>query len=310
MKTFHTLSVFLFFLLPISAMASGQARTNGSAAASSSASGSTQPQKQTAVSSGLLYPPVSADYVGGTIPGMPLHKWRSFPFGTMHLGVYQFRTSGKLALGPRNIYFLFRAGSVSPIEGRIQVHRCAKLPGNATPSAIYLCHRFDPPSAETPNRKQWYLMQVAYKGINGLSRGRKPSGSQASAQGNYITAATAMLTALLGTTTKSNVQLKYAGGMLAAGVLGYYFLVTKPGLSENYLAIFSGRKVKGCDPTKKADVKNMQNCAQIAFVPGRLAMFRIPNSHNYFNISMILTAETGLEFVSQTAEIGAASGGG
>jgi hypothetical protein len=38
------------------------------------------------------------------------------------------------------------------------------------------------------------------------------------------------------------------------------------------------------------------------FKKGDLLMFRIPNAHDYYNISMTLSGETGLTFVSETAE--------
>jgi hypothetical protein len=59
---------------------------------------------------------------------------------------------------------------------------------------------------------------------------------------------------------------------------------------------------KSIDLTGAATVALPPTKSDELFKKGGLLMFRIPNSHNYYNISMTLSAGTGLTFVSETAE--------
>jgi hypothetical protein len=59
---------------------------------------------------------------------------------------------------------------------------------------------------------------------------------------------------------------------------------------------------KSIDLTGTAAVAPPPGKSDELFKKGGLIMFRIPNHHDYYNISMTLSAGTGLTFVSETAE--------
>lgn len=59
---------------------------------------------------------------------------------------------------------------------------------------------------------------------------------------------------------------------------------------------------KSVDLTGTATLTPPPSKSDELFKKGDLLMFRIPNHHDYYNISMTLSGETGLTFVSETAE--------
>ena len=61
-------------------------------------------------------------------------------------------------------------------------------------------------------------------------------------------------------------------------------------------------KPKSADLTGTATLTPPPGKSDELFKKGDLMMFRIPNHHDYYNISMILTGGTGLTFVSENAE--------
>jgi hypothetical protein len=124
----------------------------------------------------------------------------------------------------------------------------------------------------------------------------------------YISAASAIVTAVAGTSMKTNVVLKYLGGTVFAAVVVYYLGVTKPARSDNYVTVFAGDKVTDCaDLPALFKIDNIDKCSSITYLRGDLAAFRIANFHDYYNVSLILSGKTGLEFVSETAEKDGAS---
>lgn len=252
--------------------------------------------------SDFIYPIVKASYVGGSVPGMSKHKWRPIPWGYLGVGESQFRTEGRLALGSCDVTFAFESKEPVTLNSDIQVLPCEASGSVLTPEADKICHAVSKPSTN----KKWYVMQIPYKRINVIARARKQTSDRQSNTTAYLTTATAVLTAVEGTTSKTNAKLKYGGITLGAAVLGYYLLVGLPGRGDNYLSISAGPNIEGCDYDAKLPlVGNLDKCALIAFLPGQLAMFRISNYHDYYNISMILSGETGLEFISENAEKGA-----
>jgi len=64
----------------------------------------------------------------------------------------------------------------------------------------------------------------------------------------------------------------------------------------------SAANPKSIDLTGTGTVAPPPGKSDELFKKGGLLMFRIPNSHDYYNISITLSAGTGLTFVSETAE--------
>lgn len=70
--------------------------------------------------------------------------------------------------------------------------------------------------------------------------------------------------------------------------------------SDSPGSVFAGEQPQECKDKSKLS----KDCPDVAFLPGEVAMFKIYNHHDYYNISMILNGETGLQFVAETAEKG------
>lgn len=251
--------------------------------------------------SDFIYPAVKASYVGGSVPGLSNKKWRPFPWGYIGMGATQFRTNGRIAMGTCDVVFAFKSKNSVALSSDIQVLPCDPPSPQLTAEGSKLCSSMSKPGAN----EKWYVMQIPYKGINVLARAQKVPAERQANTTAYLTTATAVLSAVEGTTSKTNAKLKYGGITLAAAVLGYYALVGLPGRGENYLSISAGSSVDDCYYDKKLPrVGDLSNCSTISFLPGQIAMFRVNNYHDYFNLSMILSGETGLQFVSELAEKG------
>ncbi|HEV2223333.1 MAG TPA: hypothetical protein VGR84_10050 [Candidatus Acidoferrales bacterium] len=225
-----------------------------------------------------IYGPVKASYIGGTVVGMPLKRKGDFP--VYWFGARQLRVEGKLVMDQTEAQFCFQ----KPAGAKV-------LPG---PSYTTTC-------TDQQNAGQC-LVEFPYAQINGLSRASKLSENQATNRTVYVTAATAILSAILSTSSKTHTKEMLGGITVFAGVLGYFFVVARPERMENYIAVF----VRPC-------ASSVHRCSGTAgtsdsvFPRGDLVMFRVPNHHDYYNISMILSAETGRTFVPETAEAGAKS---
>jgi hypothetical protein len=63
----------------------------------------------------------------------------------------------------------------------------------------------------------------------------------------------------------------------------------------------SATEKSGSSSKTSSSARESSRSAEL-FTCGDVVMFRIPNHHDYYNISMILSAETGYTFVSETAE--------
>jgi hypothetical protein len=181
-------------------------------------------------------------------------------------------------------------------------------------------------------RKDCMPLKIPYKNIVVLSRG-SIVGTWAKV-GQYGTVAASLGSLLFGTlkstrevtdTTVATTSVKttsvprgwqaltlgFAGAAVVTGAIWF-----KGSGSYNYIAI-------SFDPTK--DSKGCQEPASVSaaaggkkdppetrpadsgkdaplFHKGSLAMFRLTNRHDYWNISMILSSATGCEFVSEEAE--------
>lgn len=225
----------------------------------------------------IIYGPVGAFYVGGTVAGMPLKRKGNFPL--YWLATRQLRVKGRLALGRTRAEFCFPlpAGEKAPSAG---------------PSYTTSCDR--QVDARKP-RQCW--VEFPYRQINGLSRATRLTGDRSTNRTAYITAASALLTAVLGTSSKAHTKQLLGGITAFGGVLGYFLLIARPERMENYVAVFVARCPSSAEPGPCA-----ANATGSVFPRGDLVMFRIPNYHDYYNISMILSAETGRTFVPETAE--------
>jgi len=257
--------------------------------------------------SDLVYPMINASYVGGTIPGMPLLLKKSR--GILWLRAYQFRLNGKLAMGPCNMVFAFDSKQTISGKGALQVYTCF-LSNSDQPNpllsreSVSLCHQLKQDSDVAGLQKTWNVMEIPYSEINVLSRDRKLSADQAANKTAYVTAAIALLTSILSISNKTHVKLLYGGVTIGSAVLVYCYFVQRPDGQENYIAIFTKKVDRGC-ASEKLTFPGCNASSTDLFQPGDLAMFRISNFHDYYNISMILSGETGLQFVPESADKGA-----
>ncbi len=171
--------------------------------------------------------------------------------------------------------------------------------------------------------------KIRYKNIVVLSRGT-PSGPNAKIT-QFATIATSLGSLLFGqlkptievTDEEANTRttrvprrwqaltLSFAGAAVVSG-----FLWFRGSRSYNYIAVsydtskdFAGCQERNNAPggpvgkTGSSETKpgNSGKDAPL-FHKGNLAMFRLTNRHDYWNISMILSSATGCEFVSEEAE--------
>lgn len=275
---------------------------------------------------GFIYPPVDASYIGGTISGMPLTKdklSRLNPFQVRLL-----RVNGRLAMG--QCYMAFAFGGPAKRQGNPA--KPVQEPGQSF--ELLACPQ---DSAEKPNvlstlcRKlnNGQIIKIPYKPINVLSRARKVSGDLNNETATYLTAAGAILTAVLGGATGDRDKLIFGGSTVLAATAAYFFLVARPSRSENYIAVFleKGSETKNPPPPSPTPEKASEGGSSVIvhangsvyglsqqpkaagdeelFKKGDVLMFRINNFHDYYNISMILNGKTGLQFISENAEKGA-----
>ncbi len=223
----------------------------------------------------LVYPLVDASYVGGTIPNMPMKKRPSIPLKwAVPFILPQYRANGKITA----------------------------LPG-------CLLFRFKPSKKKLPTE------------ISGNKYQYHPTAELTSISTAYAAAGGAVLTALLGAVHNTHAK-ELAGGITAGSlVLYYYSFVAKPLREDNYIAVFVCKEVQqSCEKQPAASQSSAnQSGSKIGlvninqappakpssdelFAQGDVITFRIPNKHDYYNISMILNGETGKTFVSETAE--------
>ncbi|SRR5712691_2299392 len=264
-------------------------------------------------SSDLVYPLVRAWYVGGTIPNMHMKNQPFIPLRWLPFTLSQYRANGKITVGRGALLFVFKS-SKSPSSGsHYQVLPCNS--SSLSSEADEACSKYN------KNRAHSYVVQIPYTGINVLSRAKYSTAEITSITGPYAAAGAAVLTALVGSVHNAHAK-ELAGGITAGSlVLAYYFAVAKPRLEDNYIAVFVCKEVQqSCEkqaaaspsPEKQSGPPNTPGTASQApppkqppdelFAQGDVIMFRIPNKHDYFNISMILSGETGKTFVSETAE--------
>lgn len=231
------------------------------------------------IQSDVIYWPVKATYVGGTVPGMPLKPPNALPIHW--LGVRQMQVSGKLVLDQSQAIFCF--DSPNPLD------------------RTWL----QPKDTECTQEGRHYqcAIRVPYSEINGLSRATKLPAQQSSARTSYVTAASAVLTAVISSVSKAHAKELIGGITVFAGVAGYLYLVHQQ-MKDNYIALFL------CPPSRQSPpCCQAPGVAASVFPQGALVMFRVPNYHDYYNLSMILSAETGMTFVPELAEAGPKSPG-
>ncbi len=275
----------------------------------------------------FIYPPVDASYIGGTISGMPLTKDKLSRLNPFQ--VRQFRVNGQLAMGQCDMVFVF--GDSAKLQGKpvepqresgasFELLSCGQDSPRLSGALTKLCGRM----------KHGHIVKIPYKPINVLSRARKISGELNTETATYLTAASAILTAVLGGATGNRDKLIYGGSTVLAATAAYFFLVARPSQRENYMAVFLEKKdseAKNNPPPSPEPEKTSEGGSSVIvhangsvyglsqqpkpaadeelFKKGDVLMFRINNFHDYYNISMILNGKTGHQFVSENAEKGA-----
>ena len=141
--------------------------------------------------------------------------------------------------------------------------------------------------------KQWYVIQVPFDYINVFARGQVLS-SERTATTTAFAAFTASIASAL-FSLKSHNSVWFGSGAVGLLGLAYYLDFVRAAQTTNYMAVFGSKDKLNCDrrwtpkasgPFEKADV----------------AMFRIKNYHDYFNISLILAGKTGCTPVSEIPE--------
>src|SRR5689334_7340471 len=165
---------------------------------------------------GFLYPKIPAAFVGGTIGGMPMSRGHLRRLNLFQAD--QFRVYGSLAFGSCDMVFTFAAKDderpAVESDASFQVLPCQA--GGLSSAGARLCQK---DRAASSRGKSGYVIQVPYGRMNVLSRGRKGPGELNSDTATYLTAATAILTTVLGTVdTTSNKEL-YGGVTVFAASL-------------------------------------------------------------------------------------------
>jgi hypothetical protein len=279
----------------------------------------------------LIYPVVGASYVGGTIPKMPFIMSRGLG-RILPYQVSQYRVKGKLAMGPCGIVFAFQAKEdVSQVKGaaNYDLLPCGSehvLLSERAKEKLG-CRKTTNTDEKCTHDGDKCVIQVLYAPINTLSRARKLPSELSADTTAFLTTAAAILTAILGSFTVSHDKLVYGGVTVAAGMVAYILLIKNPAQSENYMAVFvpkgaaaSGQQQpaavqgtgSGAGPptvihTKGSVIEVPQAPSKASgdgglFKKGDVMVFKIRNYHDYYNISMIPSGETGLEFVAESAE--------
>lgn len=254
---------------------------------------------------GFIYPAIGAAYVGGTIADMPLKagnplmRWLSF-------SKRQFRVNGQLALGPDGLIFAFNGNPPLHNPGEhFELWSCDshQLPGDVRTACIKTAAK--------------QALRIPYDQLIELSRAKAATSDIASATTVYASTAVGILSTVVGAFSKSHEKELYGGITAGTLALGYYFLVSRPRSGDNYIAVFicpqnngscTPGEIGGSNPpsteTDSTPKTTVKTGSDELFKQGDLMMFKIPNSHDYYNISMILSAKTGKTFVSETAEKG------
>lgn len=234
----------------------------------------------------LVYPLINADYVGGTIPGVQMKRVsRRFPFGDS-----QYRVDGKLAAGSTCLFFIFkdkRLDEIARSPYHYELRPCPATPdSNSSASEVdQACRMFGKAGSAL------YTMEIPYKRMIVLSRARDTSLGATSA--SYASGAGGTL-AILVATLPTAFSKALVAGLVGIGLATYFYLeIARPRLQDNYIAVFVARE----GFSDKTANNNL-------FAKGDVLMFRLPNKHDFYNISMILSANTGQTFVSETAEKG------
>ncbi len=270
----------------------------------------------------LVYPLVDASYVGGTIPNMPMKKRPSIPLKwAVPFILPQYRANGKITALPGCLLFRFKPSKKKlPTEISGNKYQYQVLPCNS-PSEFLSSQAKKACTDHNKKAADSYVIQIPYRSINVLSRAKYPTAELTSISTAYAAAGGAVLTALLGAVHNTHAK-ELAGGITAGSlVLYYYSFVAKPLREDNYIAVFVCKEVQqSCEKQPAASQSSAnQSGSKIGlvninqappakpssdelFAQGDVITFRIPNKHDYYNISMILNGETGKTFVSETAE--------
>ena len=179
------------------------------------------------------------------------------------------------------------------------------------------CNRPDP-----NKRTNTWIIAVPYARMAVLARGKYATSDLLSVSTTYAVAAAGVLAALSQGIKNAHTLEISLGAATGAMLLYYKFFVLDPRLHENYMAIFvenkyTAPKSNDADKTSvdlegevaglrtinsaKPNLKISQPSSDL-FVESDVVIFKVSNYHDYYNISLLLNAKTGLTFVSETAE--------
>lgn len=272
----------------------------------------------------LIYPAIGSSFVGGTIPNMPMSPGFSLRWALLR--IRQFRIKGQFALTPGCALFVFKnTGQGEYRPNNYQILACSNkvnLNSNGPQTCTHPISTTSHPSS--------LVLAVPYSKINLLSRAKYATSDLTAVSSAYAGAAGSILTAIASGVHKTAAKERALGIAAGALALYYYFAFAKPRLGDNYVAIFVEKK----PPPKAAPFDTNANIAlngslimneagrnnpgpvgfagnlalnqpaksDDLFKVGDVMMFRIPNHHDYYNISMILSGEKGWTFISETAE--------
>lgn len=244
------------------------------------------------------------------------------------LGRPQLQVKGRLALSPDGVIFAFKTAGASPVAvsgAHFELWRCG---GERLPAGV---------RSACGNGAGMQALKIPYGQLIELSRAKVAATDLASATAVYASTSVGVLSTVVGAFSKAHAKALYGGITAGTLALGYYFLVSRPRVGDHYIALFiCPSDMKSCSPdagmsttagpatkagaTAAAGAENKSvpaatkpkatqavapaaaSASDELFKRGDLMMFKIPNSHDYYNISMILSAKTGKTFVPETAE--------
>lgn len=222
----------------------------------------------------LYYPAVDASYVGGTALHMGMKAgWPP------HMFDRQFRVGGQVAIAPDGFLFIFKNAANGENSNKEQHKKKLQLIPKFADGKVGPCT-----SGKTSN----WIIAIRYGEMKDLLRANSIPSDLSSISTLYATLAASGLSTLV-TTVPLATDTKVAIGSGAALGLGlaYYGLIYRPRSRDNYIDIFVGR-----DCTEKSSTESSK-CD--------LFIVKIPNKHDYYNISMILTTKTGIKLKPQTS---------
>jgi hypothetical protein len=281
----------------------------------------------------LTYPGVGASYIAGTIPGLYIGSPPLFilldPYGG-----HQLKRKGRLALTPKCILFVFRKNkhdniAKDELPKNLSVFSCSEeldLSGKHHATSAPDCAKLG--SEEARRNDRAWLIAVPYDPVLVLSRARYATSDLLSISTGYAVAGAGLLAALSQGIKNAHTLELSLGGSTAGLLLYYYFGVLRPRVTENYLGIFiknaetvendfEDSEEKNIDEAKvdfSADLDKKERDKTVhgtvtikkpsdeLYKKSDVILFRVTNYHDYYNISAILSAKTGLTFVSETAE--------